>query len=66
VNKVTQSHYGEPAAYRRAHNAISLPDQSESESSPAPGAALMIVVLSSLGLWWVIWLAVSLSASALA
>ena len=65
MNKITQSYYGEPAPYRRAHNAKSRPGQSENESFLAPGAALMIVVLSSLGLWWVTWLAVSSFASAL-
>jgi len=65
VNKITQSHYGEPVA-RWAYDAISRPDQSEYESPLAPGATLIIVVLSSLGLWAIIWLTVSLLASGLA
>ena len=59
------SHYGNTADYRRPHDAISRPDQSERESPLAPGVALIIVVLSSLGLWGVIWLAVSSLASVL-
>jgi hypothetical protein len=66
VNRIARSHYGYPAAYRRAHEAISRPDQFESEKALAPGAALGIVVLSSLGLWCVIWLAVSSLAVGLA
>ena len=65
MNRNTRSHYGDPAAYWRAHGAISRPGQSERETALAPGAALIIVALSSLGLWWAIWLAVSSLASAL-
>ena len=66
MNRITRSHYGDPAAYRRDHHAISRPDRSKSESRLAPGAALMMIVLSSLGLWSVIWLVVSSLAAGLA
>jgi hypothetical protein len=49
----------------RRHDAISRSNQPERENSLAPGGALIIIVLSSLGLWFVIWLAVSSLASAL-
>jgi hypothetical protein len=65
VNRHTVPHYGYAAEYRRRHDAISRPDQSERESPLAPGAALIIIVLSLLGLWCVIWLAVSSLASVL-
>jgi hypothetical protein len=63
VNRNARSHYGGSAAYRRAHDAISRPDQSERETTLGRGAALIIVVLASLGFWWAIWVAVSLLAS---
>jgi len=59
MNRQTVLHYGYPAEYRRGHDAISRPDQSERERPLAPRAALIIVVLWSLGLWCVMWLAVS-------
>ena len=65
MNRHTVPHYGRAAEYRRRHDAISRPDQSERESPLAPGVAPIIIVLSSLGLWCVIWLAVSSLASAL-
>ena len=65
MNRHTVPHYGYAAEYRRRHDAISRPDQSQRESPLAPGAALTIIVLSLLGLWCVIWLAVSSLASAL-
>ena len=56
-----------PGLERVALRALSSDEiRAESESPPAPGAALVIVVLSSLGLWCVIWLAVSSLAAALA
>jgi hypothetical protein len=64
VDKSTVSHYHYPA-YRRVHDVISRPDQSERETALAPGPALIIVALASLGLWWVIWLVSSSLASAL-
>jgi hypothetical protein len=65
VNRYTAPHYGHPAEHRRRHDAMSRPDQSERESPSAPGVALIIIVLSSLGLWCAIWLAVSSLAAAL-
>jgi hypothetical protein len=65
VNRHTVPHYGYAAEFRRRQNAISRPDQSEREGPLAPGVALIMIVLSSLGLWSVIWLAVSSLASAL-
>jgi hypothetical protein len=65
VNRHAVPHYSYAAEYRRRHDAISRLDQSERESPLAPGVALIISVLSSLGLWCVIWLAVSSLASAL-
>ena len=59
MNRNTAPHYGYTADYRRRHDAISRPDQSEREGPLAPGLALIIIVLSSLGFWCVIWLAVS-------
>lgn len=65
MNRHTVPHYRYAAEYRRRHDAISRSNQSERESPLAPGVALIIIVLSSLGLWCVIWLAVSSLASAL-
>jgi hypothetical protein len=65
VNRHTVPRYGYAAEYRRRHDAGSRPDQSERDSPLAPGVALLIVVLSSLGLWCVIWWAVSSLAPAL-
>ena len=65
MNRNTVPHYGYTADYRRRHDAISRPDQSARESPLTPGVALILIVLSSLGLWGVIWLAVSSIASAL-
>jgi hypothetical protein len=65
VNRHTVPHYGYAAEFRRRHNAISRPDQSEREGPLAPGVALIMIVLLSLGLWCIIWLAVSSLASAL-
>jgi hypothetical protein len=65
VNGHTAPHYDYVAEYRRRHDVISRPDQSERARPLAPGTALTIIVLSSLGLWCVIWLAVSSLAWAL-
>jgi hypothetical protein len=65
MNRSTVAHFGHRAAYRRAHDAISRPDPFERENPLTRRAALIIVLLSSLGLWWVIWLAASSLASAL-
>ena len=64
MSRNTRSHYGDPIAYRRADDAISRPDQSEHEAALAPGAALIVIVLLSLGLWSAIWWVVSSLASA--
>ena len=64
MSRNTRSHYGDPIAYRRAHDAISRADQSEREAALAPGAALIIIGLLSLGLWSAIWWVVSSLASA--
>ena len=65
MNRHTVPHYGYAAEYRSRHGAISRPGQFERERPLAPRVALIIVVLSSLGLWCVIWLAVSSLAWAL-
>ena len=57
------SRYGRPAEYQTDDIPISRPDQFDRQTTLAPGAALTIIVLASLGLWWVIWLAVSSLAS---
>lgn len=51
MNRHTVPRYGYAAEYRRRHDAGSRPDQSERDSPLAPGVALLIVVLSSLGLF---------------
>jgi hypothetical protein len=47
-----------PAYCRRVHGAIWQPGRSLTQ-----GAALIVIVLLSLGLWGIIWLAVALLAS---
>ena len=69
MSRNTRSHYGDPIAYRSPHDAISRPEQSEREAPLAPGAALIVIVLLSLGLlslglWSAIWWVVSSLASA--
>ena len=59
MNRHTVPHYGYAAEYWRRHNAITRPARSEREGPLAPGVALVMIVLLSLGLWGVIWLAVS-------
>jgi hypothetical protein len=59
VNRHTVPHHAYAAEYWRRHTAISRPDQSEREGPLAPGVALIMIVLLSLGFWFVIWLAVS-------
>ena len=62
MTRHTAPHFGYAAEYWRRHNAITRPDQSEREGREgplAPGVALVMIVLLSLGLWGVIWLAVS-------
>ena len=55
MSRNTRSRYGDPIAYRSPHDALSRPDQSEREAPLAPGAALIVIVLLSLGLWSAIW-----------
>lgn len=57
VNSNSGSNYRNPAEYRRDHD--ELRDQFQRETILPLGAALIIIVLLSLGLWWAIWLAVS-------
>ena len=52
-------HYGYSAQFRRGHDAISRPDRPTRDRPLTPGVALLVIVLLSLGLWWVISLAVS-------
>ena len=65
MTRYTVPHFGYAAEYWRRHNAIRRPDQSEREGRLAPGVALVMIVLLSLGFWGVIWLAVSALPSAL-
>jgi hypothetical protein len=58
VHSNTVSKRARPASYRRAQGAIWRPGRSLD-----PGVALIVIVLLSLGLWGVIWLAVVLLAS---
>ena len=62
MTRHTAPHFGYAAEYWRRHNAITRPDQSEREGREgplAPGVALVMIVLLSLGFLGVIWLAVS-------
>jgi hypothetical protein len=52
VNRNMVSSYRNPAELRRDHDARR--DQFERETVLPLGAALIIIVLSSLGLWWAI------------
>jgi hypothetical protein len=65
VTRHTVPHFAYAAEYWRRHNAITRPGQSEREGPLAPGVALVMILLLSLGLWCVIWLGVSSLASAL-
>jgi len=56
VNRNMVSHYRNPAEFRRDHDARR--GQFERETALPLGAALIIIVLSSLGLWWAILSAV--------
>jgi hypothetical protein len=56
VNGNTAQHYRNPAEYRRDHHARR--DQFQRETALPIGAALIIVALLSLGLWWAILSAV--------
>jgi hypothetical protein len=63
VNRNTAHHYRNPAEYRRDHYARR--DQFQRGGSLPLGAALIIIVLLSLGLWWTILSAILPLASAL-
>ena len=57
MKRNTVTHYRNPTEYRRDHDA--LRDQLQRETALALGPALIIITLSSLGLWWAIFCAVS-------
>ena len=57
VNSNSGLYYRDPAEYRRDHDA--LLDQLKRETILPLGAALIMIVLLSLGLWCLIWLVVS-------
>jgi hypothetical protein len=63
VNRNTAQHYRNPTEYRRDHYARR--DQFQRRGSLPLGAALITIVLLSLGLWWTILSAVLPFASAL-
>jgi hypothetical protein len=65
VNWHTVPHRGYPSESRRGHDAISRRRQSERETALPLATALIVIVLLSLGLWYVIWLVVPSLASAL-
>jgi len=52
VNTSVAPHYRNPAELRRDHDAQR--DQLQRETVLPLGAALIVIVLSSLGLWWAI------------
>ena len=56
MNRNTAQHYRNPTEFRRDHYARR--DQFQRETVLPIGAALIIIVLSSLGLWWAILSAV--------
>jgi hypothetical protein len=63
VNRSTVAPYRNHTAYGTHHEA--LRDQFERETVLPLGAGLIVIVLSSLGLWLAIWWVVSLFASGL-
>jgi hypothetical protein len=63
VDRNTVAHYRTPAELRRDHYARR--EQLQRETALPLGVALTIIVLLSLGLWWVILLAGSPLVSAL-
>jgi hypothetical protein len=63
VNRNTVAHYRNPTGYRRDHDA--LRDQFQRETVLPLGAALIITMLLSLGLWWAVLSAVRPLVSAL-
>ena len=56
MNRNTAQHYRNPTEFRRDHYARR--DQFQRETVLPIGAALIIIVLLSLGLWWAILSAV--------
>ena len=52
MNRNTAAHYRNPTEFRRDHNARY--DQFQRETALPLGAALIIIMLSSLGLWWAV------------
>jgi hypothetical protein len=52
VNRSTVAHYRTPAEFQRDHQARR--EQLQREIALPLGAALIVIVLLSLGLWWVI------------
>jgi hypothetical protein len=63
VNRSSVAHYRTPAEFQRDH--LERRQQLRRETALPLGAALTIIVLLSLGLWWVILLAGSPLISAL-
>ena len=63
MNRKTVAHYRTPAEFRRDHYARL--DRLQRETALPLGAALIIIVLLSLGLWWLILLVGSPLVSAL-
>ena len=57
MNRNTVEHHGDPAEYRRDHNARH--DQFQRETVVPLGVALLIIVLWFVALWWAILLVVS-------
>ena len=52
MNRNIAEHYRSPAEFRRDHDARY--EQLERETTLPLGAALIIIVLLSLGLWWAV------------
>ena len=52
MNRNTAEHYRSPGEFRRDHDASY--EQLERETTLPLGAALIIIVLLSLGLWWAV------------
>ena len=63
MNRNTAAHYRDPAEYQRDRDA--LRDRIQHETVLPLGAALIIIVLLSFGLWWAILWAVAPLASML-
>ena len=63
MDRNTVAHYRTPAEFQRDHYARR--EQLQRETARPLGAALIMIVLLSLGLWWVILLAGSPLISAL-